>query len=57
MRCIAQASAKGGEKSIISLVTSTWSCPAIPLRAAFYVSERRAFFQDYFFIFLESEHA
>jgi hypothetical protein len=29
MRWIAQASARGGEQSIISLVTSTWSCPAI----------------------------
>jgi len=29
---------RGGEQSIISLVTSTWSCPAILFRAAFYFS-------------------
>src|SRR5229473_163078 len=51
MRWIAQASARGGEQSIISLVTSTWSCPAILFRAAFYFSKRGTFFQDYFLFF------
>src|SRR5260221_3587818 len=51
MRWIAQASARGGEQSIISLVTSTWSCPAILFRAAFYFSKPGTFFQDYFLFF------
>src|SRR5258707_15152179 len=51
MRWIAQASARGGEQSIISLVTSTWSCPAILFRAAFYFSKRGTFFRDYFLFF------
>ena len=38
-------------RSIISLVTSTWSCPAILFRAAFYFSKRGTFFQDYFLFF------
>src|SRR5260221_2507449 len=51
MRWIAQASARGGEQSIISLVTSTWSCPAILFRAAFYFSQPGTFVQDYFLFF------
>src|SRR5258708_19594740 len=36
---------------LFSLVTSTWSCPAILFRAAFYFSKRGTFFQDYFLFF------